>query len=176
MSDATAAILAAFIGASSALAVGAAAFAAALKQVSKAALTQRDQAFWEHRRNTYANYLGALSSFFHLINSDSEAPPSDSLLQEAGHALAQVKHMWDVISLEAREERGEVYDAANLLEDVCSDCFENLEEWSRAARVYGVREFSNYISRRDEDAEILASSIANIRSVFRAELHRSVGA
>jgi hypothetical protein len=142
--------------------------------VSKAALTQRDQAFWEHRRNTYADYLGALSSFFRLINSDSQVPPSDALLEEAGRALSQVKHMWDVISLEAREERGDVFTAAASLEENCSDCFENLEEWSRAARVYGVSEFSQYISRRDRDADDLAGSIANIRSVFRDELHRSV--
>ncbi|MEU0215599.1 hypothetical protein ABZ281_10950 [Streptomyces sp. NPDC006265] len=174
MSDATAAILAALVGAIVALTVGALAFAAAMKQVNKTALAQREQAFWDHRRNTYANYLDALSTFWELVNNDSQRPPSDDELSDTRAALSKIRRAWDLLVLEEREERGAIWRAAGDLEDLCAFCFENLEEWARAAHVHGLHDLSRYVTRRDEYTEHIASSVAEIRDVLRKELHRSI--
>ncbi|NIY69777.1 hypothetical protein SMALB_7901 [Streptomyces malaysiensis] len=150
------------------------AFVAAVKQVNKTALAQREQVFWELRRNTYAEYLGALSGFFSLVNKDSPVPHSDTSLEEIRRSFGRLTSLWDVLSLEAREERGAVFEAARIVEEQCSCCLDNLENWARVTRMYGVREFSQYIHRRDRDVGDIASSIADIRGIFRDELHGSI--
>ncbi|MFH8530468.1 hypothetical protein ACH4GE_18860 [Streptomyces tendae] len=104
MNESTTALLAAGIGAGSALLVGGLAFWAAMRQVRISAKLQREHSFWASRRNTYATHMNKVQEcerlFYRALGSVETGRLSiaevDSILQ----SVAAFENVHYVMALE----------------------------------------------------------------------------
>ncbi|MFF7234411.1 hypothetical protein [Streptomyces sioyaensis] len=177
MSDAMAALWAALIGAFAALLVGGVAFVAALKQVTKTAYSQRQQAFWQLRRDTYANYLLALRGFSraartcstHLMRGDADA----QILESVKDAAEKFHDVAAVLDIESPGYATYIHPVSERCEEFAREVEYIVESWWEgvAASESGVP------SMDDEFLEfhrILELNIDDIREAFRIDLHRGI--
>ncbi|MER7205124.1 MULTISPECIES: hypothetical protein [unclassified Streptomyces] len=134
MSDATAALVAALIGASAAVLAGGLAIHAALKQVSKSAVTQREQAFWELRRDAYAKALVSYRGFERVAWEFNEAAKTEEvsslkgLLDKMDNAAYSFEESKAVLDISVPED-SDVARAVRNVNDYITDAMMVVELW-----------------------------------------------
>jgi hypothetical protein len=177
MSEAMAALWAALIGALAALLVGGFAFVAALKQVTKTAYTQRQQAFWQLRRDSYANFLLSYSAFtaaaddcFKSLAHNAEV--TDAAMRKMDDAASELANMAAILDLEAPDD-GELL---GCVADVKSGVFEMhrfVRNWRD--RVSGLRSRDPVNVQYHYEYQAIGARVAAkvnwLRGIFRADLH-----
>ncbi|MFJ2196911.1 hypothetical protein [Streptomyces violaceusniger] len=108
MQESTAALWAAVIGAGAAILVGGLAFWAAMRQVRRTAVTQREQSFWQSRRDTYAKMMLALQNADRANNeclaAFHEGDFADSHQNKAVEAAHKIDEVRFVLILEAPQD------------------------------------------------------------------------
>lgn len=134
VSDTTAALVAALIGAGAAVLAGGLALYAALKQVSKSAVTQREQAFWELRRDAYARALVACQGFDRTAWEFSEASKTqavgslESLVQKLDDAAYRFEESKAVLDISVPWD-GDVARAVRNVDDYIADLMMVVQCW-----------------------------------------------
>lgn len=179
MSESIATLSAALIGAIAALLVGGVAFMTALKQVTKTAYTQRQQAFWQMRRDSYAGFLLAYSDFLTAVGAchrciSSDVSIGDSDMRNLLEATGKIEHMAAVLELEAPSEAGILEQVATLRGCVFL-MHRYIREW---------REGENRVlTDRAEDLALfeqryvrlggeMMGHVRELRRLFRLDLHK----
>ncbi|MGI5252782.1 hypothetical protein [Actinacidiphila glaucinigra] len=174
MSESTAAIFAAFIGAGAALLAGGFAFLAALKQVTKTATTQRDQAFWDSRRDTYAKALVTAANFQRVSDECAHALVSTSGLQdELARRLDDAAHDFEtaraVLCLQAPDGHG-VANAISVTHSYLWEACKIIELWAAGE----VNQYQSWESRLEDTLSTLNEVVSSLAEALRADLHREV--
>ncbi|GAB3181601.1 hypothetical protein [Streptomyces incanus] len=180
MSQESAAIWAAVITSIAALLAGGFAFAAALRQVTKTALTQREQAWWQLRRNTFADFLNKLRDLRNAYAPHAEALISGtfdgSKAAAWASALDAYHKTYSVLDLEAPESLldadavRDTWRTVQMVETVVQIWEEAVLNGQTLPTPLGTNpqeEFERLLSYMTRDAD-------QTRRAFRAELHKEL--
>ncbi|MFE8925767.1 hypothetical protein [Streptomyces rochei] len=180
MTPESAAIWAAVITSIAALLAGGFAFAAALRQVTKTALTQREQAWWQLRRNTFADFLNKLRDL-----RNAYAPHAEALISGAfdaskaaawASALDAYHKTYSVLDLEAPEtllHADAVRDTWNTVQMV-ETVTQFWEEAVLNGRPLPAPISSNPQEMFDDSLSSMTRDADRTRRAFRSELHKEL--
>ncbi|UFR07118.1 hypothetical protein KBP30_40950 [Streptomyces sp. Go40/10] len=179
MSESTAALWAAAIGAAAATLVGGMAFWAAMRQVRLTALVQREQAFWQFRRDTYAKFMGLLAQFDRIAQKHLAAHHRGNFTEEQesemSEALLALHQGQCALMLECP---GDPYITGTVggISGVVQSIVTGFTDWR-----YDVHRISPRRSRDDwvgfisEKGRYLQQLADELFQALRNDLHREVG-
>ncbi|MEU0522801.1 hypothetical protein [Streptomyces niveus] len=164
MSETTAALLAAIIGAGAAIYAGMLAHRATSGQADKTANAQRDQALWELRRDTYTRYIFAAKECAR-IHSENYA---GERFQEISAAIEELQRIYVQMELEAPDGGDILLMARSLIEHFkeLRTLASDHREAAGSSRADAIR------TRLRDETRDLNLTIAMMQEAVRAEVNR----
>lgn len=180
MEETTAALWAASIGASAAILVGTLAFWAVMRQVRRTALTQREQAFWQSRRDTYVKMMLSLQKFERASTECLPACQSGNFSEDHVENVTAAAWAFEearfVLLLEAPHDpmlAMALKTTNRKLQRVMTGYVAWKEEFETDPSTVNVSRWTDDIQR---ESRKLAQARNSIFVVMRNDLHREVGA
>ncbi|MEU4092006.1 hypothetical protein [Streptomyces sp. NPDC026673] len=165
MSEEKAVVLAALIGAAAAILVGGLAFAAAVRQVTKSAEIQRDQAFWQAQRDSYTQFITAAHECVRMLRHFESISEVEWEEIAKWHEKLSLSYSALLLAVLDPEIRQNAHTVKNIF-----DRMKRLLDERRTPGYVPSREVLETI-RREKD--MVVNAIGELRLAMLRDLHRA---